>query len=131
MNDISNVKVHFSTRNGNILQNTYLIFTETPPPCDKTRKHGSCAANTHRELNICDVPNVDQLLSVSVHNQVNKTEPCVYYDGPIDASWSGGPVYGIYNGTSIFAAGGCRYVAEFCSTGNISDFKHFSINACI
>ena len=64
------------------------------------------------------VPNVEKILSISVHNLISKKAGCTFIDGEIPADWTAeqGGVFSV-SGNKIMVDFGCRAVYEICYTG--------------
>lgn len=90
------------------------------PGCPgKIRRYGCPAANVFGLYRECIVPNVVQILSLSIHNEVLKSTGCEFNPGTITSDWSGSGVYGFFQ-NKIIVAGGCRAVFDVCYTGKIA-----------
>ena len=104
-----------------------LVFlAASPSTCEgKTKIHGGCAANKKGERFECKVPNVEEILSVSVQELVSKDADCLPYDGVIPDDWTPGQGGRFsFSGNKIIVAGGCRAVFRICVNGKIIEPCH-------
>ena len=86
----------------------------------KTKTHGGCAANKKGEHFECEVPNVKEILSISVHNLISKKAGCTFIEGDLPADWTAedGGTYRI-SGNKILVDFDCRAVFTVCYTGKL------------
>ena len=102
----------------------FIHYTETEKPDDssecegKTKTHGGCSANKKGEHFECEVPNVKEIHSISVHNLISKDTGCTFIDGELPEDWTAenGGTYRISE-NKIIVDYGCRAVFDICYTG--------------